>query len=364
MVTACLLPGFLTASVAPRIELDFAFGASAVGLSLALFYVICSGSSMVSGGVVRRLGIRAATNVAAASTAISCLAIAFFADSEAVLIALLMLGGLGNALAGPIAAALVTAKVPAERHGLVFGIQQACAPLGAVLAGLALPLVALPFGWRWGFGIVAALAIGAALAMPPAHLVAAPAHSAGIPARARRPIFVLSLAAVLASASAVGLVGFLVTYAVDNGVATSWAGWLLAGISLIAAGSRIGMGRFADRFEASPLRPVAPMLVGAAIGYVVLIGESPAYIVFGSALVGLLGWSWPASMNHAIVRLAPEATASGVGVMMAGLFAGAVIGPILVGSLADQDHFAVAWLSCAAMALLAAGLVAAAREPA
>ena len=45
-----------------------------------------------------------------------------------------------------------------------------------------------------------------------------------------------------------------------------------------------------------------------------------------------------------------------VGVMMSGLFAGAVAGPLGVGLLAEHGSFAAAWSLCAALALLA-GLV-------
>jgi MFS family permease len=48
--------------------------------------------------------------------------------------------------------------------------------------------------------------------------------------------------------------------------------------------------------------------------------------------------------------------------MMAGLFAGAIVGPLAVGLLAEHDHFATAWLVCAACALLAAATIAAVRR--
>ena len=47
---------------------------------------------------------------------------------------------------------------------------------------------------------------------------------------------------------------------------------------------------------------------------------------------------------------------------MAGLFSGAIAGPLLVGVLAEHEQFAIAWSACAACALLAACLVLAVRE--
>jgi MFS family permease len=48
--------------------------------------------------------------------------------------------------------------------------------------------------------------------------------------------------------------------------------------------------------------------------------------------------------------------------MMTGLFAGAVIGPFLVGLLAENDAFTGAWIMCACFALLAAATIVATRR--
>ena len=52
LVVAGVLPGFLTASLAPRIRTDFAFGASSVGLAVAVFYVVCTATSTPCGRLV------------------------------------------------------------------------------------------------------------------------------------------------------------------------------------------------------------------------------------------------------------------------------------------------------------------------
>jgi hypothetical protein len=48
--------------------------------------------------------------------------------------------------------------------------------------------------------------------------------------------------------------------------------------------------------------------------------------------------------------------------MMSGLFAGAAGGPLLVGLLAEHDHFAAAWSLCAGLALASAGTIALTRR--
>ena len=70
-------------------------------------------------------------------------------------------------------------------------------------------------------------------------------------------------------------------------------------------------------------------------------------IVLAALIVGSIGWSWPGTLTLAVVFRRPEAPAWAVGVMMSGLFAGAAGGPLLVGLLAEHEHFAAAWSLCA-----------------
>jgi MFS family permease len=299
--------------------------------------------------------------LAAAFTAASCLAIAALAESAAGLTLLMLIGGAGNALGGPSVSALLRGEVAVSRQGLAFGAQQAGAPLGALVAGLALPVVAIPFGWRWAFVVAAAIALVAVACAPRA--VARGARS-GVTVRHAGgfgQVHALGVAAVLASAAGVGFVSFLVTYAVENGMSESAAGLLLAGVSLAATSSRIVLGLFADRAGQEPLRPVAAMLLVSVIGYLLLTANEPGVIAFAALLVGTLGWAWPGGLNLAVVQRSPGAPAWAVGVMMTGLFVGAVGGPLMTGFLAQHGRFALAWIACAALALLAAATVAAVR---
>jgi MFS family permease len=362
LVVAGALPAFLTASLAPRIRSDFAFGDSTVGLAVGLFYAVCAVASTPCGRLVDRIGATVALRVAALSTAVSCVAVAALAQSAAALIPLLLIGGLGNAMAGPGASALLRREVVGHRHGLAFGAQQAGAPLGALLAGLALPAVAIPLGWRWAFAGTAALAVAAAAispTAPPSRVAAAAA------ARARHglgAVHALGLAAVLASAAGVGLVGFIVIFAVDSGLSEGAAGLLLAGLSLTAMISRIVLGVAGDRPGSDPLGPVAAMLAAGAACYLALTIATPVAVVAGALLAGVLGWSWPGALQLAVVQRSPDAPAWAVGVLMSGLFAGAVAGPLVVGLLAETGSFTGGWIACAAFALGAAGIVAATRR--
>jgi MFS family permease len=364
LIVAGVLPGFLTASLAPRIRHDFSFGDSTLGLAVAIFYVTCMAGSTPSGHLVERIGARRGMLLGAVLTAGACLAVAAFADSAAIMIAVLLVAGAGNAIGGPAVSALLRRTVETGRHGLAFGAQQSGASIGALLAGLALPAVAIPFGWRWAYVVAAGLAVLA--------VCLAPAPGPGAPPKLQRQadpaphhltsIRALAVAAVMASAAGVGFIAFLVTYSVDQGIGEGAAGLLLGAVSLASTISRVGLGVIADRSGGDALRLTALVLAASVAGYLLLIVGEPAVIVLAALIVGSVGWSWPGTLTLAVVFRRPDAPAWAVGVMMSGLFAGAAAGPLLVGLLAEHDHFAAAWSLCAGLALAAAATIALTRR--
>jgi MFS family permease len=358
LIVAGVLPGFLTASLAPRIRLDFSFGASAIGLAVATFYLACTLCSTPAGRLVERIGPRRGIYLAALTTAACCAGVVAFAHSSGALTAVLVLGGLGNAIGGPAVSGLLRRTVASRRHGLAFGAQQSGASVGALLAGIALPAVAIPFGWRWAFVGAAVLALAAAIAAPdPGDPPPASTQSAAAKHH-QRSLAALTAAAAMASAAGVGFISFLVLYSIDHGIGEATAGVLLAGVSLAATVSRVGLGMIADRSGRDPLLLTAAILAASAAGYLLLIVGEPAVIVLAALLVGGVGWSWPGTLTLAVVFRQPDAPAWAVGVMMTGLFAGAMGGPLLVGALAEHGAFTAAWVLCAVLAVGSAGTIA------
>jgi MFS family permease len=366
LVAASALPSFLTAALAPRIARDFPFGPSALGLAIAVFYVVCTIASSLSGRWTERMGAARALRLTGAITAVCSVAIALLASSEVALLALLVVAGVGNALSGPAVSALLRDEIPAERHGVALGAQQSGAPLAALLAGAALPGVAIPFGWRWAFVLAAALAVASAL------VASSRSRAAGgvLAARGRTPgprtgapfVRLLAVAATLGSIASMSVVSFLVVYAVRSGMSERQAGLLLVAASVVAMVSRIAFGMVADRQRRDPLVIVAGMLFTSGAAALVLIAGTPLAVVVGALVALGIGWGWAGPITLAVVRRSPDSAAWAVGVLMTGLFAGVVIGPGLTGQLADRGAFTAAWIACAACALLAALTALAARR--
>ena len=354
---AAVLPGFLMASLAPRIRLDFSFDPSELGIAVALFYAASTVASSSAGRLVDRVGAVLGMRLAAGLITVACLAGAILANSTLTLAGAAILGGTGNAIAGPGVSALLNREMSENRRGMAFGAMQAGAPLGAMLAGLALPAIAIPLDWRWAYVAAALIAIAAAALAPAGPSVRAPSLDAGGRKRLSS-VHALALAAVLASAAGVGFISFLVTYAIEEGIAEGTAGLLLGAVSMAAVVSRLAVGALADRGTGEGLGLVATMLSASVAGYLLLIAASPATIAAGALLVGLIGWGWPGALTHAVVERTPGAPAWAVGVMMSGLFAGAIAGPLLVGLLAERDAFAAAWIGCSGLAVASAAIVA------
>jgi predicted lipid-binding transport protein (Tim44 family) len=104
------------------------------------------------------------------------------------------------------------------------------------------------------------------------------------------------------------------------------------------------------------------MFAVSAGAYLLLIAGEPLVIVVAALIVGTFGWAWPGALNLAVVQYSPDAPAWAVGVMLGGLFAGAVAGPLAISLLANGGHFAIAWVMCSVFALLATATVLAVRR--
>jgi len=85
-------------------------------------------------------------------------------------------------------------------------------------------------------------------------------------------------------------------------------------------------------------------------------------IVFGAILAVGLAWGWPGLLLLAVVRRHSGDPGAAVGIVVTGFFAGAVIGPLAAGPIADRASFDLVWWLCAALALLAAGSIDAGRR--
>lgn len=364
VATATVLPAFLTGGLAVQVRGEFQFGTAALGLAVAAFFVTASVASAVMGRVVERIGPHRGMRLAAAGSAASLLGVALFARSWTGLVACLVLGGLANAVSHPAANLSLAREVPAGRQGLSFGIKQAAIPVATLLAGLAVPTIAVTLGWRWAFAGGAALALAVAFLVPAGtrrSIVRQPEMTREKDARTG-PLFLLALGIGLGSTAATPLGAFLVESSVAAGLRVETAGLLLASGSAASIAVRVLFGRLADEMSGGRLLLVAAMLATGVAGFAMLATGEEALIVPGALLAFAAGWGWPGLFNFAVVKTSPGAPAAATGITQTGASGGAAVGPLVFGLVAEAASYQVAWLVCGAFALGALAAIVAGRR--
>jgi MFS family permease len=363
--TAAMLPAFLTGALAVQLRDALGLSESRLGVAVALFFLVAAVMSPHAGVLSDHLGPRRSLSIAGCLSAVSLLGCAIFVRNYPTLLALLAIGSVGLAIAGPGTKVMVAQGVPRRRHGLAFGVQAGSVPFSAFLSGLMVPLVALPLGWRWAYGAVALLpALGLALA-PPIGAAAGPVERVN----GRRlgdidyhPLVMLALAAALGSAAATTLAAFFVSAATETGVDEGLAGALLSLGSASVIAGRIYAGLSADRKGTDPLRAVASLMAISTAGYLVTASDSKWLMPVGALFALAAGWSWSGLIVHAVVRHYAAAPGAATGMISGGLNVGGVVGPVAFGQLVAHFSYAVAFLATALSTLLGSIAAAAGRR--
>jgi MFS family permease len=351
------MPVFLVGGLAVQISRDLHLTPASLGLAVAVYFGVTAVGSLPVGGLVERYGPARTGRVAVLIAAVSMLAIALAASSLALLLILLAAAATANSLGQLSSNASLAQSVPPRRHGFTFGAKQSAIPLSTLLAGAAVPTVALTLGWRWAFGMGAALAVVALALVPPDQ----PDPRSALE-RQRGAVgaglILLGVAAALAAGAANALGAFLVDSAVARGLSEARAGLTLTLGSALCVLCRLLAGWLADRWTRGHLTFVAALLGVGAVGMALLGVDSPVALVVGVLLAFGLGWCWPGLLAFAVVRLRPQAPAAATSVTQTGVYAGASAGPLGFGFLAAHASYPVAWTATAvAMALAGASIL-------
>lgn len=371
LVLSSTLPQYMIGAVAVSIRQDFAFSSAELGFAVGASFGVAAVTTAAAGRLIEQIGPRAGIRVAIALLLASVVAIATVVNSAALLIVCMAGVGLAAGIGSPSFAGLLAVGVRHGRQGTAFGLLTSAPQLAAFTSGLALPLIADPFGWRVAFVIPVATAAVSMLVMPSLRDLNARrdvSASQAVPTpqvismRRLQPIHVMALAGTLASAGGIGMRSFLVVFAVAVGFSSTDAGLLLAAAGAIALVSRIAIGVLGDRRPGDALLRAGGLMLISATGFVLMAIGAHFTIIIGALLAGGLGWGWVAPMNLAVIQRHRHAPAAAMGTQMTGFFSGALIGPLLVGILIGTGGFTEAWVLCTVFAVLAAAAALAARR--
>jgi MFS family permease len=365
---ASILPVALLGAVIVQLRSDIAISTVGLGGVIALFYLVSALASIPAGGLIDRLGWPRSIWLASMCIALPLLAIATVARTTLHVAVAMVIAGLGNALAQPAANLAIIRGVALRRQGIAFGVKQAAVPAGTLIAGAAVPLIALTIGWRWAFILPAAGVIVLTMVAP----LRAPGRSEGI-VRARLgglvrdPLLLMLAAANAGSSMAINpLFAFFVESSVARGISPGAAGSLLALGSAMGLSSRLLIGWVTDRMSPSLDRMLRDMSVYALLGspgflILGLFGDRAVMIAVGLFFAIGFGFAWSGLFNLVVTRAWHDRPASASGVTQAGLWVGGMLGPLLFGRIATSSY-AVAWTVSAGFMFVSAALLLTARR--
>lgn len=360
---AFILPSSLVGVLAVQMRASLGITLWSLGVIVAAFRGFSAVLIYLSGPWVDRMGALRSMRVSAGLAAVSLGGIAAFSTGPVSLTAWLLFASGSLALGTPAVNRLLMKRVGHGSQGIAFGVKNAGAPLATLIAGVAVPLVALTFGWRWVFAAMGAGALSLAVLIPrgPAHVHRAQASmkllptGKRVPSGARIQNFDLALAFGLSMASASSLPTFLADYAVSAGLSEGRAGWTVAAGSIAAIVTRIASGRMLDSYHLTGLGVPASMVLAGVIGFAMLATGDARLVLPGAIIAFALGWGFNAVFWVAVLRLSDASPALVTSSIMPGGLIGGLVGPLVFGFLAGGFGYRYAWLSSAVLGILGAG---------
>jgi MFS family permease len=355
----------------PLLREEFGVGYTSLGLVVSVFYGASSVGQAVSGFLVDRVGARPVL-VAGTVTLAGAVGAAGFVGSLPALIAVALVGGLGNSVFHPADYAIFNTVIDRRYLGRAYSVHGVAGSLGYAAAPAGIAMLAAALGWRGALLAAAAtgLAWAAVLAVE-TRALARPRPIAGEPEAARRaplgagvlfsaPVlaafaYFVGLTTATSGTQTFGVAAIVALYAAPLGVATSALSGYLVGRAL----GVLGGGFLADRTTRHDLVAVSGIVGAASMMLLIATAAAPlAAIAVAMTVAGTaIGLAQPA--RDLLVRGATPPGASGrvFGFAYAGMDIGSALTPVMFGWLMDHGHPRVVFLAIGVLMLLTIGAV-------
>ena len=299
----------------------------------------------------------------------------------ALLIAALLIGA-GYGPGGPLSAVVLAHHTKPEWRGLVFSVRQSGIPLGGLLAGLTLPVVALAFGAREAVMVAAAVTFVSALMVEPVRkTLDAPLRSAKGPKlgallrnismrralRAHPDLPRVTYGGFAAATVQGSVFALLVTFLVERaGLDLITAGLVFSAMHLSGFVARIAFGYASDRFFRPQLLLASLAAVGVATLLTLLLVAGTVSFTAVIALAAVIGATvsgWNGVMLAELTRLSPPGLVASVSASaVTCIYLGYMIGPVVTSGLVGLSGSYLLGFVPVMMALLAASILSAARH--
>lgn len=341
---------------------------SSAGLLMSVFAITGLILALPSGLILQRTGFKVTGLLAGGSIILGAVLGALSRDMNVLLLSR-VIEGIGTCLVAVLAPAIIARWFGVERRGAAMGVWSAWVPLGSIIMLIVAPALAQASGWRsvwWAGAAYAAVttALYLLFVRPAPASTALPATeeapSAGAPADGglgrvlrNRNIWLLSATFAAFNASLIGFNSYLPTFlASEHGLGLTQAA-LVAGIPtfLTLISGPLG-GVISDRIGSRK----KPFLVGlACVAVLVSLAGLTSFALLIVVLVatGLVLGVIPTTIFSAAVEATGDVRLGGMAmaVIMVGQNAGMLLGPMIVGALAESFGWPVAFISAGTMAL-------------
>ena len=351
-----VLPGFLIGALSVQVGAEMDVSEGIYGWGLGSFFAAAMAGSILLGRLSQRIGALSQVTLALVVTAAAQLALAATARSFGAVIGYLVVAGLCNAgNQSSVNLALAQAQLP--RLGLAVSIKQSGLPTATLLAGLAVPSLALTAGWRWayvasaGFALAALLLVRAAAGSSPARR--APKGMA-TPESSSWDLFGAAAVGAFLAFSAGSLNAWGVGSGVDAGLGEGAAGLFLSLGAATGITLRLICGWLSDTMRTRPFLVGGLTAMAGSAGIALLAVRSPGLHVAAMLLAFGGGWIWPVFTNFGIVRTNSEAAGAATGVTQVGIYVGVFVGPLVTGWLIEHSGYPLMWLVAAASTVVGA----------
>jgi len=346
------------------------FLSGAMNTGNALGYLI---GALATPALMRRYGAQTALVGGAILASLFMLLSGFVVDAG-LLIGQRILAGIASAfifISGGLLAARLGLLHP-ERSGLLLGIYYGGTGLGIVASALLVPLAmdsaaarGVPHTWQWAWMGLAALCLLATLAMlkPAWQVDGAPSKASGQGGFSVKP-FGFGLAGYLMfGVGYIGYMTFVIALLREQGMGAGTITLFYAMLGLaVMASSRI-WARMLDRFKGGQAMAMLNGLLGVAT-ILPALTSSPALMFVSGLMFGAIFLSVVASTT-ALVRhnLPQHAWSSGISAFTIVFALGQIVGPSVIGWIADGPGGLQRGLVFSALALFAGALLASRQRP-
>jgi MFS family permease len=359
---AVLLPPVLAPLAAPEIG----YAESETGLFVAIVSIAGTVSAILSGTLLRQIGPVRLLQLSLLYCAAG-LGLLALAQLWLVVVAALVLG-LGYGAITPACSQILVQVSPSAYRSLIFSINQTGVPLGGVLAGILLPPLSVPHGWRIATVLIALVGILIAIGLSVLRrrdLAVAAAERREALAGIRLVVSVPLLRRMILPSISFAIIQlclgtFLVSFlTLKVGFDLAVAGAVLASAQGAGIVGRLLWGWMADRLLNSwKVLPLVGIIMSAATFVVAsFLPIWPHFLVFLVAVVqGATAIGWNGVYLAEVARLAPAGQAGAVtgGALSLTIF-GSMLGPPFFTFIVElSGSYALAFNLIAAFAFFSA----------